>query len=43
VLHYVAAYMADNGVKTSIIRTGSYDPGFPAAWHFRTVAFSLGR
>ena len=43
VLHYVAAYMADNGVKTSIIKTGSYDPGFPAAWHFRTVSFTLSR
>lgn len=42
VLHYVAAYMADAGAKTSI-RIGSYDPGFPPAWHFRTVAFALGR
>jgi hypothetical protein len=43
VLHYVAAYMADGGSKTSIIRLGSYDPAFPSAWHFRTVAFTLGR
>jgi hypothetical protein len=42
VLHYVAAYMADSGSKTSV-RIGSYDPGFPPAWHFRTVAFALGR
>lgn len=42
VLHYVAAYMADSGSKTSI-RIGSYDPGFPQAWHFRTVSFALSR
>lgn len=42
VLHYVAAYMADSGSKTSI-RIGSYDPAFPPAWRFRTVAFTLGR
>ena len=42
VLHYVAAYMADSGGKTSV-RIGSYDPGYPKAWHFRTVAFALGR
>lgn len=42
VLHYVAAYMADSGSKTSV-RIGSYDPGYPKAWLFRTVAFALGR
>jgi len=42
VLHYVAAYMADSGSKVSI-RIGSYKPSFPAAWQFRTVAFTLGR
>jgi hypothetical protein len=41
VLHYVAARLAE-GAKTSV-RIGSYDPGFPRAWHFRTVAFALGR
>ena len=43
VLHYVAAFIADNGVKTSIIKTGSYKPGFPDAWQFRTVSFALSR
>jgi hypothetical protein len=42
VLHYVAARMAE-GVGKISVRIGSYDPGFPAAWHFRTVAFALGR
>jgi hypothetical protein len=42
VLHYVAARMAEGVSKTSV-RIGSYDPGFPPAWHFRTVAFALGR
>ena len=40
-LHYVAARMAE-GAKTSV-RIGAYDPGYPPAWHFRTVAFALSR
>jgi hypothetical protein len=41
VLHYVAARMAE-GAKVSV-RIGTYDPGFPPAWHFRTVAFAFSR
>lgn len=41
VLHYVAARMAE-GAKVSV-RIGAYDPGFPPAWHFRSVGFALGR
>ncbi len=41
VLHYVAARMAE-GSKASV-KIGGYDPGFPPAWHFRTVGFALGR
>jgi len=41
VLHYVAGLMAKGGKKVSV-RIGAYDPGFPPAWHFRTVAFSVG-
>jgi hypothetical protein len=42
VLHYVAARMAEGAGKVSV-RIGAYDPGFPPAWHFRTVAFALSR
>jgi hypothetical protein len=41
VLHYVAARVAE-GAKASV-RIGTHDPGFPPAWHFRTVGFTLSR
>jgi hypothetical protein len=42
VLHYVAARMAE-GAGPASIRIGTYDPDFPPAWRFRTVAFAFSR
>jgi hypothetical protein len=42
ILHYVAAHMAEGAGRVGV-RIGAYDPGFPPAWHFRTVGFALSR